>query len=75
LCLNQKYLIGVTIKDSESSRTCGLSKALLYSSVNIDEAQIKLCTQSFALVLFFELTSTLIEIKNDGCAADSHITF
>jgi hypothetical protein len=44
LYLNAKYLIGVKINGNKSSINCGLSKELLYSSVNILDAAIIECT-------------------------------
>jgi len=50
-----------------------LSRALLYSSVKIEEAAITACAQSSAFLGIFEDTKTLIEVLNHGCPADSHM--
>jgi hypothetical protein len=75
LCLNQKYLAGVKIQGKPSSNPCGLSNELLYSSVNIAEAQTIVCIPSFASWIFLLATSILIEVLKSGCAAVSHIIF
>ena len=73
--LKAKYLSGVIIKWSASSITCGLSSALLYSSVNIDEAATIAWTQFWASSEDWLATITLIEDLKDGCAAAYHIIF
>jgi hypothetical protein len=39
------------------------------------EAATTACTQSSAILGFFEATKTLMEVLKAGCPADSHIIF
>ena len=73
--LNQKYLNGVNIKGKASSNTWGLSRELLYSSVNIEAAATIAWTHCSGFVWFFELTKTLIDVLKVGWAAASHMIF